>query len=233
MKKKLLTGFIICAVLFCTPFFQLNLSSDIITQTLPSDSVAGSTSQQPLPEPNPNAPLVIDSSVGILTYFNQCDPKWGSAIYGGNDPISDYGCGPTALAMLVTSFTENNMNPAEMAAWAYSNHYWASGAGSKHNLIPEGAAAFGLRVEPLSRPNSETAMSYLKNGYILVALMGPGHFTKQGHFIIISNYWSQNQVSIADPANLENTLIPWDIDLILSELSSSAQSGGPIWAVRP
>lgn len=236
MKKKLLLG---CAALLffvCLPHFKLNLSSDFIRPDSPDGAPAPPLAPVEITIETPEQAkelTSIPSSVGTLTYYKQNDPRWAEALYGGSDPISVYGCGPTVLAMLVTSFTEQTMTPDAMAQWAAANHYWAAGSGSKHSLIPEGAAAFGLHAESFQDFSPEGVKAALKNGSILVALMGPGHFTSNGHFIIIAGYWSGELVSVADPASLENTKIPWDINLILNELSTSQTDGGPVWSVSP
>ena len=177
--------------------------------------------------------LSLTTSIGTLTYYNQSDSRWADFLYGGTDPMSVYGCGPTVLAMLVNSFTENTCQPPDMAAWAAANHYWSSGFGTKHEFIPEGAAAFGLRAEPFRDLTAESVISELKSGHILVALMGPGHFSDSGHFIIITEDWSGNQVRVADPARLERTQTAWDVQLILDELLTSATAGGPVWSITP
>lgn len=248
MKKKLLLGCIVLPFFLCLPYFNLKLSSDF-TETAPVNAALSPAPEpepeaepapEPLPEPapaaapdSPDAVVSIPSSVGTLTYYNQHDPRWADALYGGNDSVSSYGCGPTVLAMLVSSFTEQTMTPDAMAQWAAANYYWASGSGSRHNLIPEGAAAFGFRADSFQDFTPEGVKTALRKGSILVALMGPGHFTSSGHFIIIADYWSGNLVSVADPASLENTQIPWDIQLILNELNTSHIAGGPVWSVSP
>lgn len=177
--------------------------------------------------------LSLTTSIGTLTYYNQSDSRWADYPYGGSDPLAVYGCGPTVMAMLVTSFTENTVQPPDMAAWAAANHYWSSGYGTRHEFIPEGAAAFGLQAESFRNLTAEGVMSELKSGHILVALMGPGHFSDSGHFIIITEDWSGNQVRVADPARLERTQAAWDVQLILDELLTNATAGGPVWSITP
>lgn len=236
MKKKLLSGIFLIFILIFTPIFQLELSPDIH-----KDSYSKTPSEEspevlaPVPageETDSPYPSALLSSVGILTYYNQSDPRWASAIYGGSDPISRYGCGPTALAMIVSSFTDQTITPDAMAQWASTN-YWVAGSGSRHNLIPEGAAFWGFHVESLQSFTVEGVKSALKNGNLLVALMGPGHFTTSGHFIIITNYWANDQVTIADPANADNCFLAWDISLILQELHPVHDFGGPVWVISP
>lgn len=177
--------------------------------------------------------LSLTTSIGTLTYYNQSDSRWANYLYGGADPLAVYGCGPTVLAMLVTSFTEHTCQPPDMAAWAAANHYWSLGYGTKHEFIPEGAAAFGLHAESFRDFTPEGVISELKSGHILVALMGPGHFSDSGHFIIITDDWSGNQVRVADPARLERTQAAWDVEIILNELLATATGGGPVWSITP
>lgn len=177
--------------------------------------------------------LSLTTSIGTLTYYNQSDSRWANYLYGGSDPLSVYGCGPTVMAMLVNSFTENTCQPPDMAAWAAEHHYWSSGYGTKHEFILEGAAAFGLHAEPFKDFTAEGMISELKSGHILVALMGPGHFSDSGHFIIITDDWSDNQVRVADPARIERTEAAWDVQIILDELLTGATAGGPVWSITP
>lgn len=232
MKKKLLTGALLIALLWCAPFSQIDLISG-------AGACASPALPQVLPEaaPDPEVPpvlnngtytLTIPSSVGLLTYYSQHDARWADSLYGGQDPITSYGCGPTVLAMLVTSFTGQTSLPSDMADWAAAHNYWSAGSGTKHDFILEGAAAFGFHAESFQNYTKEGIISELKNGHILVALMGPGHFTTSGHFIILSDYWSGEQISVADPASLENTQVPWDAQLIVDELLYGSKGGGPL-----
>lgn len=177
--------------------------------------------------------LSLTSSIGVLTYYNQNDSRWAGQLYGDQDPLSGYGCGPTVLAMLVSSFSDQTYTPADMAKWAADNQFWSPGSGTRHNFIPDGAAAFGFNVVPFHNYTAEGIISELSSGHVLVALLGPGSFTSTGHFIIIADYWTGNQVRIADPANLENTQTPWEIETLLNELKYSANSGGPVWSISP
>ena len=175
--------------------------------------------------------LSLTSSMGTLTYYNQGDSRWTDYSYGGRDRFGKYGCGPTVLAMIVSSFTNQDYLPSEMADWAADHGYWAPGSGTKHSFIPEGAAAFGFQVKSFDDFTEKAVLNELAKGHILVALLGPGHFTGGGHFIIIADDWSDTKVSIADPASLKNTQKAWDIELILDELKYSATDGGPMWSI--
>ncbi|NLK36904.1 MAG: C39 family peptidase [Epulopiscium sp.] len=167
-----------------------------------------------------------------ITYYNQNDARWKDKIYGKKDTIGVYGCGPTVLAMIVSSLTEDVMTPDAMAAWAYKNNFFCPGSGSYHSIIPNGASSFGLQVTSLKTPSKETIIQELCTGKILVALMKKGTFTASGgHFIILRSASLDGKVYIADPQSLDNSMKEWDVDLLISELKTNASSGGPVWAI--
>lgn len=235
MKNKLITGVILLILLLIAPFSRLDLASGT-AQKKADPIVLPKPASDPKKEPvfrDGTYTLSLTSSVGLLTYYNQKDVRWADALYGGQDPISAYGCGPTVLAMLVTSFTEKTYLPSDMAEWAADHNYWSPASGTKHDFFLKGAAAFGFHAESFEDYTRDAVISELKNGHILVALMGPGHFSDSGHFIIISDYWSKDQVSIADPASLKRTQKPWDVQIILDELQYGANGGGPLWSITP
>lgn len=232
MKKKLIGGVIALVFLVYAPFFRLDLASGILKEPLTLPEAAPDPVEAPVFSDGMYT-LSLTSSVGLLTYYNQNDIRWADALYGGRDPIASYGCGPTALAMLVTSFTNQTYTPADMAEWAASNNYWSAGSGTKHNFFLEGASAFGFQAASFQDFTPDGIIAELKSGHVLVALMGPGQFTAVGHFIIIYDYWSGNQVCIADPASLERTQTPWDVQTLINELAYGANGGGPLWSISP
>ena len=52
-----------------------------------------------------------------VVYYNQLDKRYASKPYGTDD-IGTYGCGPTCMAMVVSSLTSETVDPVEMARWA-------------------------------------------------------------------------------------------------------------------
>lgn len=75
-----------------------------------------------------------------VIYFNQLDERYANQPYG-TDHIGGYGCGPTSMAIVVSSLTSETVDPLQMARWAYEHGYWCSKSGSYHTLIPGAAQA--------------------------------------------------------------------------------------------
>ena len=174
---------------------------------------------------------MLDTALGSLFYYNQGDLRWKEYLYGGSDRLSKYGCGPTCVAMIINSFTPHSVTPVEMADWSADNGYYARQSGSYHGLIPGSLSAFGLQVESVTERTVENAAELLRSGHILVALMGRGSLTQNGHFIIIAQLAGDGTVFIADPASYNNSTKEWELKLLMDELKASYDSGGPLWAV--
>ncbi len=164
-----------------------------------------------------------------VVYFNQLDKNYADKPYG-TDNIGGYGCGPTAMAIVVSSLTDKVVNPVTMAEWAYENGYWCKGSGSYHSLIPGAAKAWGLSVEGCSVSESQKIVNALSSGKLVVAIMSKGHFTKSGHFIVLRGV-KDGKILVADPVSHSRSEQQWDLSIILNEASSRAAAGGPFWII--
>ena len=164
-----------------------------------------------------------------VVYYNQLDKRYASKPYGTDD-IGTYGCGPTCMAMVVSSLTNETVDPVEMAHWAYENGYWCSKSGSYHTLIPGAAQAWGLSVEGCTASEPQRILDALADGKLVVALMTKGHFTKSGHFIVLRGVQDE-KILVADPASYRRSQKVWDLSIILNEASRRAGAGGPFWII--
>jgi hypothetical protein len=173
---------------------------------------------------------ILTGGVCPIVYFNQGDDIWASQSYG-TDTIGPYGCGPTALAMLIDSLTETETDPAQMAQYAYRHGYWAKRSGSYLSIIQGVCSDFGLTAQRISAKTAEEMVEELSNGHVLVALMGPGHFTNSGHFILLRGVTLSGSILVADPNSRERSLMEWDAQLLLDELSKSTSNGAPLWVI--
>ena len=139
------------------------------------------------------------------------------------------------MAMAVSTLSDTPMDPAQMALHCADKGYWAKKHGSYWSIVPGAAKDFGLSCTslPPEETDADTIFQYLSTGHLLVALVGPGHFTSGGHFILLRGSTLDGEVLVADPASPERSLALWDPNLILDELSQSRNNGGPLWALSP
>ena len=171
-----------------------------------------------------------DSAIDVV-YFNQADSRWKDIAYGKTGTIGKSGCGPTSLAIVVSTLTDQTINPVEMSRWSYKNGHCAEGAGSYHSLIRNGAKHFGLSVEGEEASNSAEIVQALSKGQLVIAIMGKGHFTSSGHFIVLRGITEEGKVLVADPISIKRSEQEWDLSIILDEARKGAGAGGPFWII--
>lgn len=157
-------------------------------------------------------------------YFNQTDSAWNQNGYC----IARAGCGPTSMAVVITSLTGLWVTPIDTAAWGYSHGYYSS-AGSAHEMIPALAAAYGISCEGVGT-SYQAIKEALQAGKPVVALMGPGYFTKGGHFMVLVDIDENDCVTVADVASRERSSYKYHLSDIIAQ-SKAASAGGPFWVM--
>lgn len=171
---------------------------------------------------------LITGGTHEVIYYNQTDPQWGNY---GYDSINGYGCGPTSMAMIVSTLTDRIYTPDEMADIFVEEEFWCYGSGTYYSFADGSGERFQLTVESL-QPETTTASDlkqHLMSGKLAIALMGPGHFTSGGHYIVLRGTTLTGDILVADPASRDRSLTTWSPELILEELSWVRTSGAPIW----
>ena len=164
-----------------------------------------------------------------VVYFNQMDERYANKPYG-TDNIGGYACGPTSMSIVVSSLTDDIVDPVEMSKWAYEHGYWCSKSGSYRTLIPGAAKAWGLPVEGCSASEPQRILDALSSGKLVVAIMIKGHFTRSGHFIVLRGV-QDGKILVADPASYKRSEKTWDLSIILNEAGKGAGAGGPFWII--
>lgn len=167
-----------------------------------------------------------------LPYFNQTDKRWGGLSYGSST-IASGGCGPTALAMVISGLTGQRVTPDVVAQWSVANGHRAEGAGSYWSLMTEGGKHWGLSVEQVSRKNPQAIVNALSQGYPVIASMGRGHFTNGGHFIVLRGITDDGKILVYDPSSLKRSNQEWDLHIIMGESSTNGGvNGSPFWIFK-
>ena len=112
----------------------------------------------------PGYPDYLESVSGLFTYYNQERQPLGQFPLWPKDPIRTHGCGPTVLAMLVSSYTGLTLTPDIAASWAADNELCVPGDGSSHDIVETGCSAFGLKARPLPDPTVQNVLDELYSG---------------------------------------------------------------------
>lgn len=157
-------------------------------------------------------------------YFNQGDNAWNQNGYC----IAKAGCGPTSMAVVITSLTGKWVTPLDTAIWGYQHGFY-SREGSAHEMIPAMATAYGLRCQGVGT-DYQAIKKALKAGKPVVCLMGPGYFTRGGHFMVLVAIDNNDCVTVADVGSRTRSAYKYRLADVIAQ-SKGASAGGPFWVM--
>ena len=145
----------------------------------------------------------------------QWDKRWGYVNYGDN-VLGLSGCAPTCLSMVVIGLTGNDaMTPDKIAEFATQNGYYVKGTGTSWSIMTEGAEKLGVQGTQISLSRNRIK-GELEKGNPIICSVGPGDFTTEGHFIVLSGY-ENGEIKVNDPnCRARSTL--WDYEELQGQI---------------
>ena len=127
---------------------------------------------------------ITEGSTSVI-YYSQYDSRWKNSAYGSST-IGKSGCGPTSMAMIVSSLSGTTVDPVQMCNWASSKGYYVSGVGTSWSFISGAASNWGLSCQQVSKSDVQTVINALSSGKLVVMSTGPGtYYTGKGHFLVL------------------------------------------------
>ena len=153
--------------------------------------------------------LNLDSEVvpDKIPYLSQWDKRWGYDIYNGKY-FALTGCGPTCLSMVSIYLTgDSYYTPRWMGEFLDSHGYAVPGTGTAWSIFDDGIVELGIYGTEIANDYNVIERS-LNSGYPVIASMGPGDFTSDGHFVVFTAC-ADNKISVNDPNSLKRTR-EWD-----------------------
>lgn len=169
---------------------------------------------------------------GSVVYYNQGESPWEKHRFSGphgSNRIKEAGCGPTSMAICISTLTGRRVTPIDTCDWAAKQGYYWQGSGWSHDTPKALAKHYKLKCQGLGYSKTKLRAA-LKSGKLVVALMGPGHFTKHGHYIVLRGITKDGKILVSDCGG-RNRNGAWAFNTVFSEAKSSAGSGGPFWAI--
>ncbi len=165
---------------------------------------------------------VIDGDAvdfGDFAYYCQAWEEYASIPYG-NETIGSYGCGPTNVAMVVSTLTGKRVTPDKVASLSEQWGFFVPGTGTSHGIFDKSAGYYNLTVETFNASRG-SIISKLKAGQLIICSMVSGYFSRSGHFITLRGITADGKILIADSISQENTGKAWDLDFLISQLRYS------------
>ena len=160
--------------------------------------------------------------------YLQTDGRWRDKPYrvtGEKSTIGSAGCGPSCAAMVISTLTGKTVTPVDTCDWSIRHGYKALNQGTYYSYFVPQLKAYGIQCKQMlgsrilnqpQHPIHEQVKQYLSQGYYAIALMGPGTWTKSGHFVLVWDW--DSKVRINDPASTRAERLNGDPDTFRREV---------------
>lgn len=147
----------------------------------------------------------ISGCVEEVVYYNQGEEPWASLAYGSSN-IKNSGCGPTALAIVISTLKGEVVTPQMTARYAIENGEYVAGKGTSHSFPANAARSWGLSVERVRRERMDYIVSELKQGKMAVVICAENTISgSSGHYIVLTGVTSDGYLTISDPGSRSRT----------------------------
>lgn len=141
-----------------------------------------------------------------VVYFNQTEEPWKGMSYGSST-IGASGCGPTSMAIIISTLTGQTVTPQMTCAYSIANGEYVPGMGTSHSFPTNAAYHWGLTCERVGKDRMNYVVQSLKEGKMVVEICEAYTITGSGsgHFIVLTGVTRDGYITIADCASRERT----------------------------
>lgn len=160
-----------------------------------------------------------------FTVYSQYDPAWADTAYSSST-IGTSGCGPAAMAMIITTLTGQRVTPVATAKYAADRNQYVPGQGSRWTLPDVVAPKWGLKAEIIGANMPKITATIRAGGLVIVSGQGPKPFTSGGHYIVIRAVTDDGKWLVGDSAHSDTSDKKWDPTQLLASMND-----GSVYAV--
>lgn len=145
-----------------------------------------------------------EQGMDIPVYYQTDFPETLITIEGVPRSVASSGCGITCMSMVIAYLTGNTeQTPTSLFKEAIRGGLY-KGAGWSHEALTEFGRRYGVHTRWIG--NDEKAIRQaLKEGKPIIAHMGPGIFTKHGHYVLLRGIASSGKILMNDPVSIYKT----------------------------
>lgn len=140
--------------------------------------------------------------------YSQYDKRWADRPYG-TSTIAESGCGPSAMAMIITALTGKSVTPIETTNYANTKNLYISGAGSSWSIAPVLAEKWGLHAKQIGLDVTTINATLRAGGLVIGSGDGPKPFTTSGHYIVIRAVTPDGKWLVGDSAHKDTNTIAY------------------------
>ena len=120
---------------------------------------------------------------------------------GSSTTIASSGCGPTSMAIVVSSLLGEKHDPVELAKFSCDNGYRIPSQGTSWAFFAAAGKKYGLKVQEVGndKKGQDEVLAALNTGKkLVIASTYKKPFTSKGHYIVLTSHKDGN-VFVQDP----------------------------------
>jgi hypothetical protein len=141
-------------------------------------------------------------------------------IGGERKSVSTSGCGATSMSMVIRYLTgDSSQTPYTLFKWAYKEGYY-SGDGLGHGAVSAMGKLYGVTGSWVGK-DGKKIVAALSSGHPVIAHMGPGIFTKGGHYIVLRGVTEDGKILVNDPNSKPRSGKAYPLSTILKQAKTS------------
>ena len=110
-------------------------------------------------------------------------------------------------------------SPLAVAEYAKEAGYSVDGSGSAWDLMSSGCRHYGVNAKTI-KVDEDTFKERLDEGNLIVVNVGPGDFTDNGHFMVITGYDDEG-FTINDPNSIIKSNTHWQFERLSSQIRAA------------
>jgi len=156
--------------------------------------------------------------------YNQCDSQWANKPYSSST-ICRSGCGPSAMAMVITALSGKKVTPVETASYAAHQSLYIPNAGSSWNIAPVLAKRWGLQAQKVGANVDDINKVLHAGGLVVGAGAGALPWTPGGHYIVIRAVTADGKWKVGDSGHSDTSGKEWDPQDILDGIAAGSVYG--------
>lgn len=134
--------------------------------------------------------------IGGVVYFCTREKPWSDGMYG-TDTLRDYSCGPTTMAMVISTLSNAYVTPVEMCEWSVDHGFWRPGGGTYTAFMRAAPKAFGLSCEE-KYWSYDVIKEEIENGKLILFTVGRGAFTNGSHYLMLRGIAEDGSLLLCD-----------------------------------
>lgn len=212
------------------------ITADPEATIIPEISMEPDPSEEPTPTPEPLPPSfrlldrskshsnnhldagslsIPENGMPIPLIYQSRYTRAVCEVDGASKSAASSGCGAAAASMIIAYAGDFDQTPYSLFYWAAKNGRY-SGDGLDYATLRDMLSRHGVDSRMMG-VSAENILRALRENHPIILLMGEGHFTNDGHYIVLRGLDANGKLLVNDPNSASRSGGAYSMDLICGQ----------------